>query len=172
MQRQVLEMLHQVLDEIRPKPEQHDKSESSPHPLIVGCPVRNGIDETALHLLSEMLAPERTFMPVISGQLDDKEKLAEVVRLKPSVLCLGMLSDEDTERAAELTRKLRVLLPHLTVVAGCWSTDASTQAQPESALANHLTISLPEARDQLLAFRLEPDDVTSEHPVLIPVSVT
>jgi predicted PurR-regulated permease PerM len=172
MQRQVLDMLRQLLDETRGRPTAEHPASSTPvpPPLIVGCPVKDAVDEMALVLLADMLSEENISLPVISSGLDNQGKMAEIMALKPTVLCLGGLIDGDTYPARELSQHLQQQLPKMPIVVGCWGTNSTNDGLPNSNLASNVCTTLLDAQTKLLLLANEPALAHSDLPTLVNVS--
>jgi len=152
IQQQVLKMLRRLLEEFCEQPKSDERKPCAPvsSPLIVGCPAMDATDEMALALLAEMLSVEQVDMPVISGNLENAKKIAEILALKPAVLCVGGLMERDTYPARELCQQLQQKLPSMTIVLSCLGSNSTPADLPDTNTTNDIKTTLTDTKTKLL----------------------
>ncbi|MCD6049620.1 MAG: tqsA 1 [Verrucomicrobia bacterium] len=152
-QKKAFEMLRLLLEENRIKATDQDRplNTAATHPSVVGCPSTDATDEMALLLLADLLKADGIFMPVLSADLDDRQKMAEIAALKPTVVCFGRLADDETFPAGSFFPQLRQHSPQMPLVVGSWGAVTPPKGLPEPDSVTLISHSFSETRTQLLS---------------------
>jgi predicted PurR-regulated permease PerM len=171
--KRICQMLRQILTEIhgRPAGTAIPPGKNLPHALIIGCPVQDEVDELVLLMLAELLAEEHCYMPVLSAELTETEKLAEIASYQPTALCLGYLVGTDGTHYTEFRTQIHQRCPQLPIVAATKANEKTTGLPTDLLIA---TSSFTEAKQELLAHSAIPPEAGdgTEIPAMPPVLVT
>jgi len=169
-QESIFQMIRELLPEVHRNatPDETQLQSADKHPLIIGCPARDGADEIVLMMLAELLSAQHCYMPVISSDLLDIEKIGEIADYKPMAICVSCLPNVDAFPYAEYCAQIQQHFPSLPIVAGCWGEVKPSAAGPIENLI--LVSTLAEAQQQLLSLRqpaVESNEPDSALPSLV-----
>jgi predicted PurR-regulated permease PerM len=164
-QKRIFQLMRDIILEVRgtAAKEAATVPQSEPHALIIGCPVADEADELVLVMLAELLAAERSYMPVLSAGLTEAEKLEEIAAFHPTALCLGYLPTADSQAYLDFCARVHERFPGLPIVA-------ATKADRSAGSTDHSlkTSSFEEAKQQLLTYSATPPEAGQpEQPEII-----
>jgi hypothetical protein len=135
------------LDKLR-----HDPSRRA---RILGCPVRDAVDEMGLTLLQDVLDRDRWQVEIVSSDILAGELVQTVAEEEPHLICLGSLPPGGLTRVRYLCKRLRARYPHVKIVIGRWGLRSRRLANVEQLRevgADSVTTTLAETRIQLNAW--------------------
>jgi len=122
-------------------------------PLILGCPANDEADELALLMLAELLRGEQWSMRVLSSQTLSSERISEVEKAQPTLVCLGFLPHGPVSPLRQFCKRLRARFPNIRIVLGRWGAKESEKAEhPTGDLAQAIGWSLAETQNQVVQF--------------------
>jgi predicted PurR-regulated permease PerM len=139
---------------------------------LVGVAVEDTSDVLVLRMLGQLLASSGLNLQVVADvDSDSPLHLAEqVAESPPRAVIVSHLPPEGLTMACYLVRRLRALIPDLTIEAGHWGEgrNLSTAAERLTAAgASHVVSTLAEARDRIVRVALpdrKPEPVGSPLP--------
>ena len=88
--------------------------------LVLGCPAKDEVDETALRMMQRMLPAGKCQMEVMSKTALAAEVLTRVGESKPAVVCIGAVPPYSFSTIRYLCKKLRPQYPSVKILVGCW----------------------------------------------------
>ena len=88
--------------------------------LVLGCPAKDEVDETALRMLQRLLPAGKCQFEVMSKQALAAEVLARVGESKPAVVCIGAVPPYSFSSIRYLCKRLRTQNPNVKILVGCW----------------------------------------------------
>lgn len=130
-------------------------SETAPSPVtveVLACPANGPADALALQMLGQLLEADAIRLEITSIRLLSSEVI-ELVRTRGTrLVCIADLPPSPPSKTRYLVRKLRSVLPDVTVLVGRWA-PATLADEDRTVLleagATHVATTLVETRDQL-----------------------
>lgn len=142
----------------------HSPAGSSP-PMLLGVAVNDSADALVLRMLGQLLEPSGLSLEVVTDAATPMALAERVGERSPALLVLSHLPPEGLTAARYQVRRLRARFPDLPILVGRWgaSGNSSTAAeQLSTAGASHVSSSLAEARDYIIAHAQGPAQAVSE----------
>jgi predicted PurR-regulated permease PerM len=128
--------------------------ERSPRPegsvALMGFPVRDALDEVALHILRALLRSERCEIQVLSAELLVGERIAMVEAQRPAAICMVSLPPGDLTALRQACKRLRLRHPSFELIVGRLGMPEAPARSTEvllSAGANRVLTTLADVRD-------------------------
>jgi hypothetical protein len=121
---------------------------------IVGCAVRDELDEVALVMLRHLLDPHRWDLELASADLLSSEVVGLVAERGDALICVAGVAPGGVAHTRYLVKRLRARFPDARIVVAHWAAPGLGEIDLEalrSAGANAVATSLVEARDRLTA---------------------
>ena len=132
-------------------------NEPAPHaPVeVLGYPANGQADEIALQMLAQLVDGDSIRLDVTSARLLSSEVVHRMQTDGARLVCIADLPPSPSSKTRYLIRKLRSVLPDVTILVGRWA--PAELADEDRAIlvdagANHVAVTLLETRDQLRAF--------------------
>jgi len=122
---------------------------------VLGYPANGQADEIALQMLAQLVDADSIHLDVTSARLLSSEVVERMHTDGARLVCIADLPPSPPSKTRYLVRKLRSVLPDVTILVGRWA--PAELADEDRALlvdagANHVAATLLETRDQLRAF--------------------
>ncbi len=118
---------------------------------VIGFPVRDTLDEVALHILRVLLQSERIEIDVLSADLLLGERVAAVEAKLPAAVCMASLPPGDLTALRHSCKRLRVSHPNVVQIVvgrlGLREAPARSTELLHTAGANQVHATLAELRD-------------------------
>jgi predicted PurR-regulated permease PerM len=121
---------------------------------IIGCAVRDEIDEAAFILLRHLLDPHRWDLELASAELLSSEVVGLVAEKGGGLICVGGVAPGGVAHTRYLVKRLRARFPDARIVVAHWAAPGLGETDLgalRTAGANAVVTSLAEARDALAA---------------------
>lgn len=122
--------------------------------IVFGCPVRDDIDETAVHFLRKLFEQAPIHFELLSSRMLSAEVVARVREDPQAIVCLASLPPGGMAQTRYLCKRLRSEMPHLKIVVGEWANEAFGPVEGPRLLAagaDQVTYSIRETKVQILA---------------------
>jgi predicted PurR-regulated permease PerM len=156
--------LREIIDDLPSPPRSDDaptpRRSGDPVPLI-GFPVRDEVEETALQLLGVLLRNEHCELRTLSPDTLIGERMAEVEKRKPAAVCIASLPPGDLTALRHVCKRLHTRLPDLKLVVGRLGAPKATARSEELLRAAGAQLVVPTLAElseavQRLARELQP----------------
>ena len=122
-------------------------------PLVLGCPARDEVDETALRMLERLLPVGKCKVEVLSKDALAGEVMARVGETRPAVLVIGAVPPYSVSAIRYLCKRLRGQFPDVKILVGCWGLQEKVKEtidRLKTAGADMASVELLETRSLLL----------------------
>jgi predicted PurR-regulated permease PerM len=131
----------------------HGADRTAEAPLfLVGCPARDEMEELGLHMLNQVLDPQRFTFEIVGGKTLSLEVLSIIEAKAPPAICICALPHGGFASGRYLVQRLRKRFPRLQILVGHWGLEEVFDRRREaliSAGADHVAFELLETRRQL-----------------------
>jgi predicted PurR-regulated permease PerM len=129
-------------------------SESPPEKTLTipGYPASGAADETALHMLAQLLEETPIAIDVLSSRSLVSELITAVQERGSSVVCMVDLPPSPSSKTRHIIKKLRTALPDVKIVVGRWAPPALADDEVRplvEAGATEVASTIIETRNQL-----------------------
>jgi hypothetical protein len=98
-----------------------------PLPTIVGLPAQSSSEELVLRIVELAVADLPCRFETVSNELLVSERVAKIVELSPTAVCLSSFPPGDLSQARQLSKRLQQQVPGVKLLVGRWA----TQTRPE-----------------------------------------
>jgi hypothetical protein len=135
-----------------------DSTEASDTPsakrvLVLGCPARDEIDELSLVMFQHLVDKGPCRLEIVSAKTLSAEVVGLVQRKQPALVLIAALPSDGLGHTRYLCKRLRSRFGELPILVGCWGLNQNVdraRTRLTAAGANHVALSLLDARDQFL----------------------
>jgi hypothetical protein len=103
-----------------PSPDGVERQEAGVEALILGCPAHHEAEELSLHMLAQLLEPDRCRVEIVSTKILPSEVEVQVEMEKPALLVIAVLPPGGLVQASYLCKRLRKRFANLPIVVGYW----------------------------------------------------
>ncbi|HEV8141619.1 MAG TPA: AI-2E family transporter [Methylomirabilota bacterium] len=119
---------------------------------VLGVTGRDEIDEVALRMLSDVLAPSGVVVGAMSSETLTSEVVSRVEEMRPAGICVVALPPGGLAHTRYLLKRLRARFPEVGIVVGRWgSMDIQEEARPLLAAgADRVGTTLATTREHVL----------------------
>jgi predicted PurR-regulated permease PerM len=119
---------------------------------VLGVTGRDEIDEVALRMLSDVLAPSGVVVEAMSSETLTSEVVSRVEEMRPAGICVVALPPGGLAHTRYLLKRLRARFPEVGIVVGRWgSMDIQEEARPLLAAgADRVGTTLATTREHVL----------------------
>jgi predicted PurR-regulated permease PerM len=152
------EMIDEMVESLDGETDRGDAEDSEPAKqarepvLLIGMPVRDGLDDIALQLLGVLLREAHCTLEILSPDTLIGERIAEVEERKPAAICIASLPG-DLAATRHVCKRLRARLPNLSIVVGRLLNARKAPGRSvqilKAAGVQHVAATLEELRDLL-----------------------
>lgn len=119
---------------------------------VLGVTGRDELDEVALRMLSDVLAPSGVVVEAMSSETLTSEVVSRVEETRPAGICVVALPPGGLAHTRYLLKRLRARFPEVGIVVGRWgSLDIQEEARPLLAAgADRVGTTLAKTREHVL----------------------